>query len=539
MALLGSSWVNEAGARANAGDHDGAQALNNEAIALLEEYAPTWPALTTALTNRAHLQRRSGEWEDAITTEKQLLDGVRADQPSSREEIERLKSLFLTLVRSGRNEEAEQTISEAIAVSRRLALQDPAQSLTLSVLLGNQASVRGELGRYQDALTSSEEALSLREQLVLAEPSPAADEGLAMTLNNHSAVLRRLGRNADAAAASSRSVELRRRNVDHENPNSVALLANSLNSHAERLALLGDAERALAEALEARDLFAGCRLRARTPPISAPTRTRWARCSRCAAARRGGRGRDSGRAGPGGRRRRRGQSRAGELPRGSRRRLSRSAAPPTPRRPARGDAAPCVARLPRLAGSPAPALTPTGGWSGGRRADPGRLGRVTIAKLAERVRVSRRRSTRGGVEAAARREMCSPSSRSSSPVDDLAFDDPTTRSRRSAAPRARCSMAQRMRCCRRRVGVVRRGDRLLPLLTSGASAGDGGDPDRAGAGRGVPDRDRAAPPRRRDRHRGPAGAVPRRAPVGEPPTPPTTSRGTGPDAACLTRRRAS
>ncbi len=257
MALLGSSWVNEAGARANAGDHDGAQALNNEAIALLEEYAPTWPALTTALTNRAHLQRRSGEWEDAITTEKQLLDGVRADQPSSREEIERLKSLFLTLVRSGRNEEAEQTISEAIAVSRRLALQDPAQSLTLSVLLGNQASVRGELGRYQDALTSSEEALSLREQLVLAEPSPAADEGLAMTLNNHSAVLRRLGRNADAAAASSRSVELRRRNVDHENPNSVALLANSLNSHAEHLALLGDAERALAEALEARDLFAG------------------------------------------------------------------------------------------------------------------------------------------------------------------------------------------------------------------------------------------------------------------------------------------
>jgi len=70
-------------------------------------------------------------------------------------------------------------------------------------------------------------------------------------------VLRRLGRNADAAAASSRSVELRRRNVDHENPSSVALLANSLNSHAEHLALLGDAERALSEALEARDLFAG------------------------------------------------------------------------------------------------------------------------------------------------------------------------------------------------------------------------------------------------------------------------------------------
>jgi tetratricopeptide (TPR) repeat protein len=257
LGLVGSAWVNEAGARANAGDFEGAQALNQDAIALLEEHAPTSPALTTALKNRANLQRRNGEWEDAITTEKQLLADVRAQDPSSRQEIERLNLLFITQVRSGQREDAEQTISEAIQVARGLAAHDPSETFSLAVLLGNQANVRGELGRYADALTSSEESLRLREHLVLESPSPRNDEGLAMTLNNHSAVLRRLERYAEAESAASRSVELRRRNVDLENPNSVALLANSLNSQAEHVGRLGDGERAVSLALEAQELFDG------------------------------------------------------------------------------------------------------------------------------------------------------------------------------------------------------------------------------------------------------------------------------------------
>jgi tetratricopeptide (TPR) repeat protein len=257
LGLVGSAWVNEAGARANGGDFDGAKALNDEAIALLEEHAPTSPALTTALKNRAHIQRRNGEWEEAVTTEKQLLAGVRAQDPSSRQEIERLNLLFITQVRSGRPADAEQTITEAIAIARGLAAHDPAETFSLAVLLGNQANVRGELGRYADALTSSEEALHLREQLVLESPSSANDEGLAMALNNHSVVLRRLERYAEAEAAASRSVELRRRNVDAQDPNSVALLANSLNSQAEHVGRLGDGERAVSLALEAQELFDG------------------------------------------------------------------------------------------------------------------------------------------------------------------------------------------------------------------------------------------------------------------------------------------
>jgi tetratricopeptide (TPR) repeat protein len=255
LTLVGSAWVNEAGARANNGDFEGAQALNEEAIALLEEHAPTWPALTVALKNRAHLHRRNGEWEEAVTTEKKLLAGVRAEDPASRAEVERLNLLFITQVRSGQPGEAERTITEAIAIARELAAHDPAETFSLAVLIGNQANVRGELGRYDDALTSSEEALHLREQLVLDSPSPANDEGLAMALNNHSVVLRRVKRYADAATAASRSVELRRRNVDPQDANSVALLANSLNSHAEHLGRLGDGEQAVALATEAQKLF--------------------------------------------------------------------------------------------------------------------------------------------------------------------------------------------------------------------------------------------------------------------------------------------
>jgi tetratricopeptide (TPR) repeat protein len=257
LPLVGAAWVNEAGARANAGDLEGAQALNEDAIALFEAHAPTSPGLTIGLKNRANLHRRNGEWEEAVTTEKKLLAGVRAEDPASREEIKRLNLLFLTQVRSGQPADAEQTVTEAITVARGLAAHDPAETNSLAVLLGNQANVRGELGRYDEALTSSEEALKLREQLVLDSPSPANDEGLAMVLNNHSGVLRRLERYAEAAAAAARSVELRRRNIDSEDPNSVALLANSLNSQAEHLGRLGDGERAVSLALEAQELFEG------------------------------------------------------------------------------------------------------------------------------------------------------------------------------------------------------------------------------------------------------------------------------------------
>jgi tetratricopeptide (TPR) repeat protein len=76
-----------------------------------------------------------------------------------------------------------------------------------------------------------------------------------MILNNHSAVLRRLGRVAEAAEAAGRSVDVRRRLAQDGIPNSVALLANSLNTHAEQLGHLGEAERAVRLAEEARDLY--------------------------------------------------------------------------------------------------------------------------------------------------------------------------------------------------------------------------------------------------------------------------------------------
>jgi tetratricopeptide (TPR) repeat protein len=256
LSLVGAAWVNEAGARARGGDVDGAQALNEDAIRLLEADAPTSPALATALANRAHLLEHTGQWDEAVTTEKKLLAGVRADDPASREEIQRLNALVDTQVASGEPAEAERTLSEALTLARGLAAHDPAETSALAALLGNQADVRRELGRYDDALASSEEALKLREQLVLDSPSAENDEGLAMALNSHSGVLRHLDRYADAAAAAGRSVELRRRHVDPDVPESVALLAESLSSHADHLEQGGRAEEAASARAEASQLRA-------------------------------------------------------------------------------------------------------------------------------------------------------------------------------------------------------------------------------------------------------------------------------------------
>lgn len=254
---LAVAWVNEAAARANAGDRDGARALNDEAIALLEERSPGSKALTTALTNRASLERRDGRWAEAVATEQRLAAGVHESSPASGDELERLNQLFLTMVRAGRPEEAERTIGEAVAIARRMAAEDPEREHVLATLLGNQANVRGELHRYDDALASSQEALEIRERRATARPSPETDTGLAMILNNHAAVLRRVGRLEEAAESAARSVEVRRRlAAQADDPNRRALLANSLNTHAEQVWRLGDAARAVTLAEEAQQVFA-------------------------------------------------------------------------------------------------------------------------------------------------------------------------------------------------------------------------------------------------------------------------------------------
>jgi tetratricopeptide (TPR) repeat protein len=253
---LAVAWVNEAAARANAGDFDGAHALNTEAIALLEERSPGSRALTTALANRAHLERRDGRWSDAVATEQRLAAEAHDADPESAAEVARLNGLFLTLVRAGRKVEAEATAMEAVEVARRLAAADPARESTVATLLGNLANVRRELGRLDDAFTASSEALRIREHDALTRPSPESDQGLAMVLNNHSGLLRRLGRIAEAADCAGRSVEVRRRLAAADgSPNRVALLANSLNTHAEQVWRLGEPERAVALAEEATALF--------------------------------------------------------------------------------------------------------------------------------------------------------------------------------------------------------------------------------------------------------------------------------------------
>ena len=253
---LGISLHNEALARALAGDLQSAVAVQSEAVAVLQEAPGASESLTGARRFLAKLQEQTGSWEGAVETQQAAAVEVHGEEPTV-EEVERLNTLFITQVRAGHREEAEQTIAQAIDVARRLADEQPHELSRLAVLLGNQANVRGELGRDEEALASSEEALQLREHLVATTPSRASEQGLAMVLNNHAAVLRRLGRHSQAVVAAARSVDVRRRLAADGEPNDVALLANALNTHAEQLGTVDQADAGLQLAEEAQELFDG------------------------------------------------------------------------------------------------------------------------------------------------------------------------------------------------------------------------------------------------------------------------------------------
>ncbi len=91
----------------------------------------------------------------------------------------------------GRWEEALTAIDEAVTIRRQLAHDRPAAFLPdLATALNNQSGRLAELGRWEDALAAIEEAVTIRRQL--AQDRPAAFlPNLAGALNNTRAGRRR------------------------------------------------------------------------------------------------------------------------------------------------------------------------------------------------------------------------------------------------------------------------------------------------------------------------------------------------------------
>ena len=155
----------------------------------------------------------------------------------------------------GRLEEALAATGEAVAIRRELASARPdAFTPDLAMSLNNQSGRLASLGRREEALAAIEEAVAIRRELASARPD-AFTPALASALNNQSNQLAGLGRREEALAAIEEAVAIRRELASARPDAFTPDLATSLNNQSNQLASLGRREEALAAIEEAAALY--------------------------------------------------------------------------------------------------------------------------------------------------------------------------------------------------------------------------------------------------------------------------------------------
>jgi len=156
-----------------------------------------------------------------------------------------LGNLGVALGALGRREEALTATEEAVGIYRQLAQENPQAFLPyLAMSLNNLGNRLSALGRREEALTATQEAVDIRRRL--AEQNPQAFlPDLAMSLNNLGRMLSALGRREEALTATQEAVGICRR-LAQENPQAfLPDLAGSLNNLGRDLSALGRREEAL------------------------------------------------------------------------------------------------------------------------------------------------------------------------------------------------------------------------------------------------------------------------------------------------------
>ena len=158
-------------------------------------------------------------------------------------------NLSVALSALGQRKEALAAAEEAVAIRRRLAVQNPqAYEPYLAGSLNNLANRLSDLGRRKEALAAAEEAAELYRRLAGQNPQ-AYEPDLAGSLNTLANRLSALGRREEALAAAEEAVELYRR-LAAQNPQAYAFyLATSLGT-------LGSVLLGLNRASEAAEAFA-------------------------------------------------------------------------------------------------------------------------------------------------------------------------------------------------------------------------------------------------------------------------------------------
>ena len=155
----------------------------------------------------------------------------------------------------GRREDALAASEEAVTIYRQLAQTWPDTLLPdLAGSLNTRSVCLSDLGRREDALAAIEEALTIYQQLTQTAPD-AFLPNLATSLINQSACLSGLGRREDALAAIEEALTIYRQLAQTWPDAFLPNLATSLNNQSSGLSGLGRREDALAAIEEALTIY--------------------------------------------------------------------------------------------------------------------------------------------------------------------------------------------------------------------------------------------------------------------------------------------
>jgi tetratricopeptide (TPR) repeat protein len=152
----------------------------------------------------------------------------------------------------GRREEALQPTEEAVRIRRELSQSNPAFLPDLASALNNLGAHYSELGRREEALLPTEEAVRIRREL--SQSNPAFLPDLASALNNLGAHYSELGRREEALLPTEEAVGIYRE-LSQSNPAFLPDLASALNNLGIRYSKLGRREEALLPTEEAVGIY--------------------------------------------------------------------------------------------------------------------------------------------------------------------------------------------------------------------------------------------------------------------------------------------
>ncbi|MCG5439023.1 tetratricopeptide repeat protein, partial [Micromonospora foliorum] len=171
------------------------------------------------------------------------------------EQAELLATHAARLSSAGRYNDALTSAEEAAGIYRRLAETNPTAHLPdLAKSLNNVGAFLSGVGRREEAVVATVEAVTARRRL--AETNPTAHlPDLAMSLNNLGAFLSAVGRRDEALAATEEATTIRQRLAETNPTAHLPDLANSLNNLGIGLSRAGRHNEALAPTEEAAGIY--------------------------------------------------------------------------------------------------------------------------------------------------------------------------------------------------------------------------------------------------------------------------------------------